>query len=161
MPQKQTWPLSQEANKSNGICSYCFAVRQLHLKDGTVHKHGPHHSPCPGSHKPPVDPSQVPQGQGSPSTSSATPRDNNNNNSAPPVINLATDASQPTPSFQLQHPAHISIIKRIPKSARPACCKHLSEIIRKVSRDTSDLDAWSALLGFGQHILRQPPRGGK
>ena len=48
------WPLSQDANKAFGICSVCRATRQLHLKDGTVHKHGPRDRPCPGSNKPPL-----------------------------------------------------------------------------------------------------------
>jgi len=54
MSQPQSWPLSQDANKSSGVCSVCRATRQLHMKDGTVHKHGPRHSPCPGSHKLPL-----------------------------------------------------------------------------------------------------------
>jgi len=51
----QTWPLSQSVNKSNGSCSVCLATRQLHLRDGTIHRHGPRHDPCPGSGKPPFD----------------------------------------------------------------------------------------------------------
>jgi len=51
MSQTRHWPLSR---KSNGVCSVCRATRQLHLKDGTVHKHGPRDNLCPGSHKPPV-----------------------------------------------------------------------------------------------------------
>jgi len=30
----QTWPLSQEANKSSGTCSVCLATRQFHIRDG-------------------------------------------------------------------------------------------------------------------------------
>src|SRR6267154_404639 len=48
----QSWKLSQSANKSNGQCSVCLATRQLHLKDGTIHRHGPRDHPCPGSDKP-------------------------------------------------------------------------------------------------------------
>jgi len=31
-----------------------FCTRQLHNKDGTVHKHGPKNNRCPGSHKAPL-----------------------------------------------------------------------------------------------------------
>ena len=37
----QSWPLSQEANKSSGVCSVCLG--------GTVHRHGPRDAPCPCS----------------------------------------------------------------------------------------------------------------
>jgi len=50
----QTWPLSQDANESSGTCGICLATRQLHIKDGTVHRHGPRDNPCPGSNKPPL-----------------------------------------------------------------------------------------------------------
>ena len=51
----QSWPLSQEANKSSGVCSVCLATRQLHLRDGTfLHRHGPRDSPCPGSNTLPL-----------------------------------------------------------------------------------------------------------
>ena len=53
MSHRQTWPLSQDANKRSGICSFCHEVRQLHLKDGSIHLHGPRQKPCPGSNKPP------------------------------------------------------------------------------------------------------------
>jgi len=52
-PHSQTWSLSEEANKKCGTCRVCFATRQLHNKDGTIHKHGPTDSPCSGSHQPP------------------------------------------------------------------------------------------------------------
>src|SRR5688572_10778191 len=46
-------------NKASGVCSRCLAVRQLHLKDGTVHLHGPRNSPCPGSRQPPLSSTSV------------------------------------------------------------------------------------------------------
>ena len=55
MSQLQKWPLSQTANKSSAECSVCHAVRQLHISNGTVHRHGPRHvNPCHGSDKPPA-----------------------------------------------------------------------------------------------------------
>ena len=46
--------LSQTANKESGTCSVCLSTRQLHLKDGTVHQHGPRGNRCPGSDKLPL-----------------------------------------------------------------------------------------------------------
>ena len=50
----QNWPLSQLINKFNGTCSVCLATRQVYIRTGTIHKHGPRHDPCPGSNKPPL-----------------------------------------------------------------------------------------------------------
>src|SRR3989442_6096740 len=57
LSSSQPWKLSQSANKSSGICSVCKATRQLHLKDGLIHLHGPLTRRCLGSDKPPLDPS--------------------------------------------------------------------------------------------------------
>ena len=54
VPHSQTWSLSQEANKKYETCRVCFATRQQHMKDGTVHNHGPRNKPCSGSHQPPL-----------------------------------------------------------------------------------------------------------
>ena len=51
----QHWPLSQTAGKFSSTCSVCLATRQLHLKDGKIHRHGPRDNPCAGSNKPPLD----------------------------------------------------------------------------------------------------------
>ena len=51
---KQSWPLSQNINKQKGVCNFCKSVRQLHLKDGTIHQHRPRKNPCLGSHKLPA-----------------------------------------------------------------------------------------------------------
>jgi len=164
-PGRQTWQLSQDANKQNGTCSICFATRQLNLKNGTVHLHGPRQNPCPGSHKPPLKPSQ-------PQLSQQTPPDPLLSSSPMPSTVLdGTSSTQPpaatsqpiitsTPST-FQHPGYVHVIKRIPKSDRPACCRHLTDLLSKVNGNHTDITAWSALLGFGQHILQQPARGGK
>jgi len=54
MSHRQTWRLSQDAGRNSGECSVCHAVRQLHLKDGTVHQHGPRDNRCLRSGKPPA-----------------------------------------------------------------------------------------------------------
>jgi len=56
-------------SKASGECSVCHAVRQLHLKDGTVCQNGPRNNRCPGSGKPPAVSYLPPQR----STTSTTP----------------------------------------------------------------------------------------
>ena len=51
---KRSWPLSQNIYKQKGVCSFRKLVRQLHLKEGTIHVYGPRKNPCPGSHKLPA-----------------------------------------------------------------------------------------------------------
>ena len=120
-----SWPLSHHANKNSGLCSICRATRLLHLKDGTVHKHGPRDNPCPGSHKPPLSKSQNltgPSGQ-----------------SQPPVLPTGSQLSPPAHSCYNNRqsvswsPASLPLIKHIPKSARPACASNLAKLLRGVT----------------------------
>ena len=46
-------------------------------------------------------------------------------------------------------------------SARPACCRRLSELLNEVTANTDDKSAWTALLSFGTNYLLPPKRGGK
>ena len=155
MSQSHWWPLSQNANKSNGICSVCHATFQLHLRDGTVHRHGPRESPCPGSHKPPL-------GQAA-SASASQPVQQS---VSPVPQNRATSSSEsPTqtedsPSTSWQ-PVDWAIIKRIPKSARAACAGHLAGLLRTTVAHPELASNWLALLNWGGSILCAPKRGGK
>ena len=54
MSQPRHWPLSQTANKVSVVCSVCQAVRQIRIKNGTIHYHDPKSNLCPGSDSPPV-----------------------------------------------------------------------------------------------------------
>jgi len=156
MAHQQSWPLSQEANKPSGTCSCCIATRQLHLKDKTVHLHGPRMNRCPGSLKPPLSqppsnpPLAIQQSQ--------------------PVIHSTTSINTPLlPSTQqtsntssLTHPkVDYPIIKHIPKSARPACGAALSSLLHRIAQSPDDLTAWSSLFHFSGNTLSKPPRGGK
>src|SRR5206468_2696752 len=125
MAHSQSWTLSKEANKLSGTCCHCFAVRQLHLKDGTVHLHGPRNNPCPGSRK-------LPTGHPQPQSQSTT----HHSQSLPPNLpqlpsNTAPSLSPPQPPVTPLLPLptaitfnHLSatcpIITHTPKSARPA-----------------------------------------
>jgi len=153
MSHGRSWPLSQEANKSNGVCSVCRATSQLHLKDGTVHKHGPRCKPCTGSHKPPLDVSSLPQGS----------RDHTPAAGAAPVAESASvsDAIHTTVQPNLSSPGECTVIKHIPKSARPACASHLAGVRRAIVARPADGDNWVSLFSWSSHILQTPKRGGK
>ena len=163
MASRQTWPLSQTANKTSGVCSVCHAVRQLHLKDGTVHRHGHRLNPCPGSDKPPLPhqsstPVQAAATALSPPAATAT-ADNTADNTATVVASSLSTRS--APAVAIKHPQDVGVlIKHIPKSARPACATFLTSLITKVNTNTDDLDAWSSLFHFGSHILQKPARTG-
>lgn len=187
MASQQSWPLSQDANKASGTCSHCYAVRQLHLKDGTVHAHGPRNSPCPGSHKPPLPSSasaSAPLSASQPLTNletrptmhtpaslvaspSSTARPANPltmlHSQVIPQSQKLTDALPSTStSTTFSHPSiNAPIIKHIPKTARPACCTALSGLLNSISHSSDGISNWSNLLGFGQANLQKPSRGGK
>jgi len=94
VPHSQTWSLSQEANKKCGTCRVCFATRQLHMKDGTVHNHGPWNQPCSGSHQPPLSDSvQIRQSTSATAAAgSASPEDTTRAPQLPPVSESSVTA---------------------------------------------------------------------
>ena len=186
MPLNQRWTLSQECNKSNGICSVCFATRQLHIKDNKIHVHGPRNNPCAGSNKPPLSIpsnksayqiensssdilSNLHEGTNNVTRSTLTNdflRIHNTHTNSDPDPNL--DVSVPTllsgNSYAsiLQHPKfNCAIIKHIPKSARSACAKLLSEILQKIVSDSNEISAWSKLLYYAPTILEKPAKKGQ
>ena len=137
----QTWRLSQDANKSSGTCSICLATRQLHHRDGTVHRHGP---PCPGSNKPPLSVCK----QSSAAQQSPVPAD-------------VPGSSATTRSSCVWSPGDFRFIKHIPKSARGACASHLSSLLRSVVSDPSSVTNWLGLFHWGSSILQPAKRCGK
>ena len=165
MAHRQTWSLSQDANKSSGVCSSCHAVRQLHIKDGTIHRHGPRSKPCDGSDKPPLS-AQSTSFQSAPYTPSGTAGDF----SPSAAMSLASSFSSIASSLStlaerssvFSHPQIDSaLIKRIPKSARPACASLLANLLHGVTDNLFSLEPWSDLLHFGERVLRKPDRTGR
>jgi hypothetical protein len=169
MSQSQAWPLSQKANKQNGICSVCFATRQLHVKDGTIHQHGPRLNPCTGSNLPPVhrtSPHTDSPSSGSqsiqqtsisgPSTTAEALHISTSNTSAANIVDSVTT---------MRHISHSSysgpIIKHIPRSARPHITTELVNTINQVISNPEDPSVWSSLLEFGPAMLHAPPRTGR
>jgi len=159
MPHPQTWRLSQDASKASGECSVCHAVRQLHLKDGTVHQHGSRNNRCPGSGKPPAVSYPPPQRSTTSTTSSsgtaASP-------SQPTVIQTQHQTAQQQQLSTLGHPSLSgNIIKHIPRSARPHCAAQLITTIKEVIAQPEDVTMWSRLLNYGEKLLLVPPRSGR
>ena len=177
----QTWTLSAEANKKCGTCSVCLAIRQLHIKDGTVHKHGPRDNPCSGSHQPPLSNSVHlhPASQSSETTSvsnhtaaqglaSTSPADvstvvgTSSTIASVNMVTINTDSQSTIQSIPVKHHG-ISrpVLKRIPKGARPVAAKLLQKLIQDVLLHSSSSSSWSKLLGFPSACLSKPNRGGK
>jgi len=166
MSQSQPWPLSQKASKHSGICSVCFATRQLHVKEGTIHQHGPRNKRCPGSDLPPIG--SVPSGG-----HSSQDKPNSQNSPAlgtPPLASIttqastttATDRSTPTTQPSICHPTYTGpIIKHIPRSARQHIAAELSSVLHHIISNPDDVSNWSTLLEFGSTMLRAPPRAGR
>jgi len=153
---QRTWPLSQEANKSSGVCSVCRATRQLHHKDGLVHKHGPRDNPCPGSNMPPLSIVQNASTSVPPPQSQASA-----NQSVPNPSSTAMSVDSTSQQSVTWSPADVPIIKHIPKSARPACAAHLAKLLRQVTAQPGVVDNWLAVLNWSQSVLPVPKRGGK
>ena len=116
------------------------------LHDGTVHRHGPRHNPCPGSGKLPVD-SSIHHSNVSQSSSS--------------IADSSTAADQSASSPAIWSPADVSLIKHIPKSARGSCATHLASLLRKIVSSPDSVPNWLALLNWGCTVLQSPKRGGK
>lgn len=179
MPSSHRWPLSQNANKSQGTCSICFQTHQLHLRNNTVHTHGPRLTPCPGSNLPPLGSSSHLATRSSTSAvgsnsshgassancndgpicsqvTSSTSRAHSVSNSA-----LSIGAMGSGVTTQISHPSSsMPIVKHIPKSARPACCLALAEILKQIVRNSSDILAWDKLFHFAPTFLWSPPKTG-
>ena len=165
MSQTQSWPLSQKANKPSGICSVCRTVGQLHLKDGTIHRHGPRKKPCPGSHKPPLsvlNNFNAPQTQ-TQSTTLPAVSDSQQSTSTLSVVSPVSVSSQSpdTSTDPVWQPITFGLIKHIPRSARHSCAQHLAGLLRNVSNKADDPATWISLLNWGGSILQPLKRGGK
>jgi len=159
IPHSQTWALSKEANKRSGMCSVCFATRQIHVKDSTIHKHGPRNNPCTGSDQLPVTDSVQPQ-------QSRQPLQSNTTACWPSLVSQTVNSvdhhTATEPIMQhggIRHPIQDKpILKRIPKSARPAVSNSLIKLIQNVLSSPSTEASWTKLLTA---CLAKPNRGGK
>jgi hypothetical protein len=168
MTHLQTWPISQKANKPSGICRKCKAVRQLHLKDGTVHRHGPQDNPCEGSNQLHLsDSSQPSNGQLSGHQSSVTTPLSNVSGSinSPSSASVCDVVLSPTDQFDELFPdwtiTSVPLIKHMPKSVRSICASNLAGLLNKVVSNPTNIDCWKAILSWSGRILPTPKREGK
>ena len=176
MPARQSWALSQEANKKSGVCAVCLAIRQLHEGEGKVHLHGPRNNRCPGSNQLPLQASAPASASQPVSSGTATERRSRNPIIGPSAAGQGAVPSafaQPSSSGQLsgsgvsqslsfQHPClQRPSIKHIPKSARPTCASALEVIFRTIENDPRVVASWADLLNFGIAVLQVPARTGK
>ena len=116
----------RSAHKSTGECSVCHAVRQLHNSNGTVHRHGPRHNPCPGSDKPPATvrphiPAATHQQTATPPAAAASQHNDIFYSTPTAEVDQLSAAEFTHPTLTRR------TIKHILKSARPACAKRYDE----------------------------------
>jgi len=176
------WSISQAANKLNGICCICHSTRQLHLRDGTVHKHGPRNNPCPGFHQLPlivpdhphilipgrlshwiilISSYWVDSAIGTWATSVGAQFNLFFVSSYMPVQLAVSSISNNVPSFSTWSPVNSGLIKYIPRSALPACAFHLAGLLRAVVSHPGVLNNWLSVYDWSSPILIPPKRGGK
>ena len=161
-PLKMSQPsqLSESSSIASGSSAHCQAIRQLHLKDETVHSHGPRKNPCAGSHKPPMiegigkssitpissdnfTPTQL--GSRGPSTHDAA-HTNATVNSNPRLISdpVTTRPTIPPRSTCLP-PLGVRTIKHIPKPARPIFASALVDPLDNAVDSPNDDNALAVL----------------
>ena len=139
---------SQKATKGSGTCPVCWCVFKTHSSDGTLHRHGPRHAPCPGSDQQPD--------QSTGSIERLRPTADSNTSQLTQSNRSNIDRST------LQHPLlRGALIKRIPRAARLSCADLLTSILRSITSAPADINNWKHLLSFGPDILSKPKRGGK
>ena len=146
--------LHTKPNKRKGSCSVSNTVRQLHLRDETVHQHGPLKSPCLGSHKVPVPAATLLQQSASQDTSETAQV-----NSQPflPTYSQAIQLSSDFCATAFEHPfGGQPVLKHIPKSVRSLCSAYLTNFLRKICTSYEDLNFWAALFNFGYKFFAKP-----
>ena len=130
--------LNTKPNKRKGICSVCNTVRQLHLRDRTVHQHGPRKSPCLGSHKVSIVAANLSQQSASQDTSETAQF-----NSQPflPTYSQAIQLSSEFCATAFEHPfGDQPVLKHLPKSVRLLYGAYLASLLRQICTSSEDLN---------------------
>ena len=166
--------MNGKRSKGKGSCRTCYATFKTHSSDGTIHRHGPRPSPCPGSSQPPaeiLDPSAilpgVQAGAGVVNLANQSPHAL----STPLLLGIEDTEEndivgcQQTPRTgepRVQHPNITTrLLRHIPKGARSESGRLLTKIINNVLSDPEKIESWRNLLAFTYIVLEQPNRGGK
>ena len=122
-------------------CSVCETNLQVRT-DGNIRIHGPVHSRCPGSERPPAC-SQPP----------STPPSNTS-------INTSITTSGKDSNILYPGRVNIKIVPRIPRSARDLAARKLADILDDICVNNSPA-AWERLFLFARRCLCAPARGGR
>ena len=164
--------------KASGVCSLCLSVRQLHKRDGYVHVHGFRNDPCKGSRLPPLSSVMTQQRVSRVISSSQRDEDSAEGRQSSTPADLHLDTGQGTTgSAEIEvddggvdgeaniigHPRQRRgmVMKHIPKGARFACSKALTDILQSIIGKPSEIEHWNRLLCFTSNILKQPKRSGR
>src|SRR6218665_1753357 len=153
------------AFKASGVCSHCFSTRNLHQSDGTAHSHGSRIKPCVGSHQPPLTSAQA-RAQSVAVDEASAP---GNGGGEPVTMTQPEPHSRSHIDFQSgdeevsRHPRQIGgrVMKHVPKGARFACARSLTDILQSIKSIPSGAEQWRQLLWFASNILTQPERAGR
>src|SRR6218665_3536097 len=164
--------------KASGVCSLCLSVRQLHKRDGYVHVHGFRNDPCKGSRLPPLSSVMAQQRVSRVISSSQRDEDSAEGCQSSTPADLHFDTGQGTTGSAeievddggvdgeantIEHPRQRRgmVMKHIPKGARFACSKALTDILQSIIGKPSEIEHWNRLLCFTSNILKQPKRLGR
>lgn len=147
------------------MCSHCFSTRKLHQSDGMVHSHGSRIKPCVGSHQPPLTSTQA-RAQSVAVDGASAPGDGGG---GPVSMAPSEPHSRSHTDFQSgdeevsRHPRQIGgrVMKHVPKGARFACARSLTDILQSINSNPSGTEQWRQLLWFASNILTQPERAGR
>lgn len=167
--------------KARGVCSRCLAVRQLHLRDGSVHLRGPRNNPCPGSRLPPLASACSLASQEQGTELDSAPRLSEDVEfegqwaQAPlaPDPPLAPGTKMMAEVFVAEEGSDVTglaghprlrgnkVMKHIPRGARFVCSSTLVDILQMIIDNPDRSEAWGRLLHFASNILMQPRRAGR
>ena len=135
---------------ASGVCSVCLSDFSVNIS-GLIRSHGPVHSRCQGSGRPPRNASQSPPA-GSQLSAASSP-------ASPPrgrPLSSTLPTAPATPQVYMESIQAVSVLKRIPKGARQQCLVKFCAIIDEVVTHNS-LAAWERLLHFPPRCLHVPP----
>ena len=143
----------------------CHATRQLHIKNGTIHRHGPRNSPCPGSDKFPLHGSSSMENP-SDTDSIHTLNVNPVSSGEPPFTfsglnSTRANGQSNNKPIPLWTPVTNGLIKHIPKSARVSCVGNLSGLLRNVTNNPTLVNNWILIFKWAEQVLAAPKRTGK
>ena len=133
------------------VCSVCLRGFSVTIS-GLIRSHGPVHSRCQGSGRPPRNASQSPPA-GSQLSAASSPASSPRGQPLPSTLPTAPAP----PLVYMESIKPVAVIKLIPKGARQQCLVKFCVIIDEVVTHNS-LAAWERLLHFTPRCLHIPPR---